>query len=233
MSLKRIENFNDVPVEIYEKDGRDWITAINIARALEYAEPGASASYVISRNETDFEEHTCTIKLIVQGQLREVRLLDRQGADIFAMLSKTPKATQFRRWIANVLQERRDFLQATEDGEITAAYLFEGINAQLTRAIEIFKSHDKRLQVLEESNRVHQIDSHQAYHIKSKVNNITEIIAELEGQEKPTRVHFIRIWTKFNDHFQIPSYKELPKIQYPEATALLSTWKERLTQELG
>lgn len=231
MSVISYESFNGYNLQLIKEDGEIWFPAIQVARALGYAEPKAAVYNIISRNPEDFQENTLVTNLVTQGQNRSIRLLNEQGIYVFTMLARTPKSIKFRKWAATIIQLQRKKAVAIipNVNTITALEGFQRFNEGVLMHLQ---QQDNRLDLLEETVRIQSIDRHQAYEIKKGVQNIAHIVAELEEREKPSRIHFTKIWTTFNNTFEIPSYKDLPKARFSEAILLLESWKERFEKEI-
>ncbi|WP_298233124.1 BRO family protein [uncultured Azohydromonas sp.] len=114
-----ILTFEPVTFNVVDRNGMPWLRGIEIARALGYADDSAIRR-IYARHAGEFTEAmTCTVKLTVQprqsgagtehrsgvpAQTREVRIFSLRGAHLLAMLARTPKAADFRRWVLDVLE---------------------------------------------------------------------------------------------------------------------------------
>ncbi|MDM7462303.1 MAG: BRO family protein [Tepidimonas taiwanensis] len=93
-------------VSIIDHLGRRWLTARDVGRCLGYAEDKASQSInnLFARHADEFSsEDTCIIKLMTQGQGRDVRIFSQTGCILLAMFANTARAKDFRAWAKRVL----------------------------------------------------------------------------------------------------------------------------------
>ena len=79
MSIIAYESFNGYNLQLIKEKGEIWFPAIQVAKALGYAEPKAAVYNIIKRNPEDFQENTLVTNLVTQGQNRSIRLLNEQG----------------------------------------------------------------------------------------------------------------------------------------------------------
>lgn len=99
--------FDGRSLDISYIDDTPWVRGGQIAHALGYADQKA-ISTIYERNASEFTEtETCTLKLRVQGQEREVRVFSPRGCYLIGFLSRTPKSKMFRRWALEVLDAFR------------------------------------------------------------------------------------------------------------------------------
>lgn len=95
--------FNDVQFEIIKRDGQPWVTARQLAQALGYARED-SVLKIYERNKEEFSlMMTATVKMTVGITEVMVRIFSMRGCWLVSMLSRTPVAKQFRRWVLDVL----------------------------------------------------------------------------------------------------------------------------------
>ncbi len=92
---------------IHEK--QIWLTASELAKALEYKKTDA-VSQLYTRNSDEFSEAmTTTLKLRVVRKTGDVDMMVRcfslRGAHLIAMFSDTPVAKEFRRWALDVMDK--------------------------------------------------------------------------------------------------------------------------------
>ncbi|MDD4689048.1 MAG: Bro-N domain-containing protein [Eubacteriales bacterium] len=95
--------FEDLPIRKVEKDGKVWISAIDVAKALEYLNPSATIKNILDRNIDRFKDYTICIDLETRGGIQNQTFFDIKGVISFCMLSKQPKAIPFQRWADTVL----------------------------------------------------------------------------------------------------------------------------------
>ena len=93
--------FHDVTFDVRTIHNITYITSVQLAQALGYANENAVAK-IYNRNADEFtEEMTCLPKLCKQG----VRLFSLRGAHLVAMFARTPVAKEFRKWVLDVLDK--------------------------------------------------------------------------------------------------------------------------------
>lgn len=103
-------NFEDTEIGIIDLDGRPWVTAADLARALGYASEDA-VSRIYRRNTDEFSEAMSgTVNLTVPSNPMPipVRIFSPRGAHLIAMLARTKRAKAFRRWVLDVLDALAD-----------------------------------------------------------------------------------------------------------------------------
>jgi hypothetical protein len=103
--------FHGANVRIIDRDGLRWLTAKDIGHCLGYNEANANTGItnLFNRHTDEFSEaDTCTIKLMVQGQLREVRIFSQSGCVLLSMFANTTRAKEFRAWAKQVLATHAD-----------------------------------------------------------------------------------------------------------------------------
>ena len=95
------------PVSIIDHAGKRWLTAEEAGRCLGYNEANASQGVrnLYNRHIDEFTEaDTCQIKLIWQGQMREIRVFSGTGCRLLGFFANTPQAKKFRAWAAQTLE---------------------------------------------------------------------------------------------------------------------------------
>lgn len=98
--------FEGMQLSIIDHNNQRWLTSDQIGLALGYANEKARTGItnLYNRHKDEFtEQDTCAIKLMVQGQQREVRIFSATGCHLLSFFSNTPRAKQFRAWAKNVL----------------------------------------------------------------------------------------------------------------------------------
>jgi prophage antirepressor-like protein len=120
---KAIVIFEDLPIRKIEKDGEIWVSALDVAKALEYSNPSVTIQQIIIERNSDRFKGYSTINslLVVEGGRkvkREMIFLNLKGVIAFCMLSKQPKAVPFQRWADSVLE--KELLNIPDDIRIIA-----------------------------------------------------------------------------------------------------------------
>lgn len=98
--------FQGVKLDIIDHQGKRWLTAEQIGLALGYSEANASQGVrnLHNRHADEFSDaDTCQLKLIWQGQGRDVRVFSDTGCILLGMFASTPRAKAFRLWAKETL----------------------------------------------------------------------------------------------------------------------------------
>ena len=95
--------FNDVQFEVISRNGQPWITARQLSQALGYARED-SVLKIYERNKEEFSSMmSATVKMTVGLTEVVARIFSMRGCHLVGMLSRTPVAKAFRRWVLDVL----------------------------------------------------------------------------------------------------------------------------------
>src|SRR5690625_1416106 len=112
LSLAVKEMFEGNEVEIYQlEDGSPVMTIDNLAKSLEYADR-SGVQKIVNRNpylkDVEFSTED-KMSLVENGRnvTREVRIFNEDGIYEITMLSKKPKAREFRAFVRNLLKKLR------------------------------------------------------------------------------------------------------------------------------
>lgn len=102
--------FHETQFNVVNHNGKIWLTAVEIAQALEYKSED-SVSRIYSRNADEFASGMSeTVNLTVSGNYQKtVRIFSLRGAHLIAMFSRTPIAKEFRRWVLDNLVQLKAF----------------------------------------------------------------------------------------------------------------------------
>ncbi len=93
-------------IEIIDKGGEYWFTAEQIGRMLGYASRD-EVNRLYQRNILELQDFSTTVKLTVEGNLREHRIFSEEALYILTMLAQTPLARTIRPKIARILKSHR------------------------------------------------------------------------------------------------------------------------------
>ncbi|EGW50312.1 hypothetical protein HMPREF1022_02685 [Desulfovibrio sp. 6_1_46AFAA] len=95
--------FNDVQFKIISRNGQPWITARQLSQALGYARED-SVLKIYERNKEEFSSMmSATVKMTVGLTEVVARIFSMRGCHLVGILSRTPVAKAFRRWVLDVL----------------------------------------------------------------------------------------------------------------------------------
>jgi len=115
--------FHEVEFEVVDNHGQNWLMGPQIGAALGYEKGRVSIHKLYDSNADEFDETmTQVVKLDYlrprsgdagqaldhqnegSGQVREVRIFSPRGCYLLAMLARTERAKEFRRWVLDVLE---------------------------------------------------------------------------------------------------------------------------------
>ena len=113
-------DFNGADIQLIPHDGDLWVTGEAIGGALGYPEPRKAISKMYERNTEEISAHSCYVKLTTQSkgglsQRRSFRVYNEEAVMIITMLSRQPKAAEFRAWAVQILKayRRGELIMAT------------------------------------------------------------------------------------------------------------------------
>lgn len=105
------------PNKIIQEDGRYWMTAREIGKALGYNDPANSMNRLYARHKDDLEPYKAKVKLTDHlGIPHETSIFNTDGMWMFAMFANTSKARKFRKFVVNMLKalERQEFIHVSQ-----------------------------------------------------------------------------------------------------------------------
>lgn len=104
----QLTEFNGHPLEIIQHQDEVWFNKEQIGGALGYADPRKAINKIYLRNQTELDEYSVGVKLgSTDGKQYETRIFNEEGVMLLTMLSRQPKAAEFRRWAVKVLKAYR------------------------------------------------------------------------------------------------------------------------------
>lgn len=109
--------------DFVEKDGVYWMTSERLGERLGFVNPGIAINKIYRRNEEELRHFTCETKMVYQHGAKYSRIFNEQGCYIVAMLAKTAQAREFRRALAQFLEDIRKRLVPRDEYERTRAKL--------------------------------------------------------------------------------------------------------------
>ncbi|HDL6466402.1 TPA: hypothetical protein PXI65_004843 [Escherichia coli] len=101
--------FHNVQFQTVQRDGLLWLSAPQIASALQYADQ-SSVTRIYARHSDEFTNGmTASVKLTdPKGDKQETRIFSLRGAHLVAMFARTPIAKEFRRWVLDILDRETE-----------------------------------------------------------------------------------------------------------------------------
>lgn len=107
LTLVKAEHFGEIEADIYSNGKEMFMTINQLAACLGYSSKSGVENIVIRNEYLKEEEFSTTHKLWVDGKEREARVFTEDGIYEVTMLSKQPKAREFRAWIRGILKALR------------------------------------------------------------------------------------------------------------------------------
>lgn len=113
-----IVDFNGTAIQIHLINDDVWMTAESIGIALGYKDPRNQVLKIFNQHHEELELFSTTAKLAaVDQKSRDMRVFNEEGVMIITMLSRQPKAAEFRRWAVQVLKAYRHGLLVSTQPE--------------------------------------------------------------------------------------------------------------------
>jgi len=103
-------NFNGVGLQIIIAEGNEetfWLTGEQIGEALRLEEPKKAIHKIYQRHQDELDEFSMLWTLETPGGPQEVRIFSEEGVYLITFFSQSPKAKEFRKWVAHLLKAYR------------------------------------------------------------------------------------------------------------------------------
>ena len=206
--------FQSIQFNAIDRDGQPWLTSMELAKALGYANED-SVSRIYRRNANEFTEHMSqTVNLTVSGKINNlqhkmVRIFSLRGAHLLAMFARTKVAKEFRKWVLDILDKEVGAGAPTAKGALTPEEYAE----LLEKRGKIIVDRDDtaaRLISLEQQDILFNLMA----------------IRFPEGKDRPYG------WSRFNRHFVISSYKHLQADRFAAACCYIPAMPDRQVKAL-
>jgi len=99
-------SFNDVNFSPVQQYGQIWLTASELAKALDYKSV-KSVSNLYNSNKEEFSSNmTQVIESVTSGNYKKKsRIFSLRGCHLIAMFARTTVAKQFRKWVLDILDK--------------------------------------------------------------------------------------------------------------------------------
>ena len=107
LNLVKAEHFGEIEADIYSNGEEMFMTINQLAACLEYSSKSGIENIVMRNEYLKEKVFSTTHKLWVDGKKREARVFTEDGIYEVTMLSKQPKAREFRAWIRGILKALR------------------------------------------------------------------------------------------------------------------------------
>lgn len=222
LSIVTKEMFGQNEMNIYENENNDiFMTRDQIGQALEYSNPRIAISKIHNRHKDRLNRFSSVTKLGTEAGYRETVIYNEQGIYEIIRRSQQPKADAFYDWVYELLSKlRKGKLQVTKKPNSRKLLLETALAHE--KEIETIKSD---VSYLKESMRISGV---QEFRIRKLANQ--KVVKALGGKDAPaykelSNKAFSRFWRDFKDHFMIPRYGELPKVQFDEGIDFINAWQ--------
>lgn len=102
--------FQNTTLAVVPHNNQTYITAADLARALQYADVRAITK-IFTRNQDEFTaDMSLVVKLTTKhygngNSEKDVRIFSLRGAHLIAMFSRTAVAKEFRKWVLDILDK--------------------------------------------------------------------------------------------------------------------------------
>lgn len=222
LSIVTKEMFGQNEMNIYQNEQNEiFMTREQVGSALEYSDPRDAVRKIHSRNKERLDKFSVGVKLSsTDGKLYETTVYNEQGIYEIIRRSAQPKADEFYDWVYDLLSKLRK-------GELQVA---KPSNRKLL--LETALEHEKKIETIESDvsylKNTMRIDGVQEFRIRKRANQV--VVKSLGGKKAPAYKElsnkvFARFWRDFKDHFMIPRYGELPKVQFDEGISFINAWQ--------
>ncbi|EPL2414486.1 Bro-N domain-containing protein [Enterobacter cloacae] len=116
-------SFHDHNFSVVTHKNQIWLTASDIAAALQYADD-KSVLRIHTRHADEFTDGMASVvNLTTRGVQRENRVFSLRGAHLIAMFARTPVAKEFRKWVLDILdKEVVEPLQQVSQASVSQNY---------------------------------------------------------------------------------------------------------------
>ncbi|MEG9481264.1 Bro-N domain-containing protein [Mannheimia sp. HC-2023] len=96
--------FQNTTLSVIDQNNQKWIPALEVGRALGYADPSANISKLYERNKDEFTPSmTAIIDMDTASGMQKVRIFSLRGCWLLGMRSHTKVAKDFRKWVLDIL----------------------------------------------------------------------------------------------------------------------------------
>ncbi|HDL1262105.1 TPA: hypothetical protein PWU92_002477 [Mannheimia haemolytica] len=98
--------FQNTTLSVIDQSNQKWIPALEVGRALGYADPSANISKLYERNKDEFTPSmTAIIDMDTASGMQKVRIFSLRGCWLLGMRSHTKVAKDFRKWVLDILDK--------------------------------------------------------------------------------------------------------------------------------
>lgn len=98
--------FQSTTFDVVDLNGQPWLRAVEIGKALGYADDKAIQRIYARRQDEFTPAMTGVVKVTTLSGAQDARVFSLRGAHLLAMFARTETAKAFRRWVLDVLEQR-------------------------------------------------------------------------------------------------------------------------------
>lgn len=134
--------FQNTTLSVINQRNQTFLTASELGKALEYADPVKAIVKIYDRNADEFTpEMTALVEMQTAGGLQKVRIFSLRGAHLIAMFARTKVAKDFRKWVLDILD--REILQNANQIQplVERKYTFEFTEYELEQLVWLWCGH--------------------------------------------------------------------------------------------
>lgn len=213
--------FGQNEMNIYQNEKKDiFMTREQIGNALGYSNPRDAIRKIHSRNRSSLDNFSRGAQVDTPSGTQVTTIYSEQGIYEIIRKSAQPKADEFYDWVYELLSKlRKGELEVSETGNTKLL---------LKAALE----HEEKIDSIQSDvsylKNTMRIDGVQEFKIRMRANQV--VVKSLGGKKAPaykelSNKAFARFWRDFKDHFMIPRYGELPKVQFDEGISFINAWQ--------
>ena len=103
-------NFGDVDIKVMQSEeysGSFWFTSEAVGKSLEFEDPKGNADKIFQRHKDELDEFSMLWPMETEKGIRETRIFSEEGVYMITFFSQSPKAKEFRKWVAKLLKAYR------------------------------------------------------------------------------------------------------------------------------
>lgn len=134
-------SFGGHAIKTIQRDSQTWMSATEIGRALEYANPEKAVANLFSARADEFTSMmTKVFKVATAGGKQAIRFFSLRGAHLLAMFARTDKAKAFRVWVLDILDREVADLKAKASSGLRIDEVTRGEIENLCANVELVRS---------------------------------------------------------------------------------------------
>lgn len=108
MGKQALVFFDNFEIRKINKNGEIWISALDVAKALEYINPAQAVNTILKRNVERFEGSILVDKLstnLSYHKSKSMTFLNLEGVISFCLISNQKQAIPFQKWAVKILKK--------------------------------------------------------------------------------------------------------------------------------